>query len=147
MPQNVRYTSKARILGWPLVAMSQGPDLATNEVRGHARGIIAIGDIATGFIAIGGMARGVIAVGGIAVGLVTVAGVGLGGFVIAGVALAQTAFGGVAVGQYAKGGVAVGAHVISAKHVDGTAAEWFERLGLHDRQRQEPTNEPSPVVP
>ena len=78
MPRSIRYTSRLRLFGWPLVAIAQGVDFSRNEQRGHARGIIALGDIATGIIAIGGVARGLIAVGGVAVGLVTVAGVGLG---------------------------------------------------------------------
>ena len=44
----VRWTSSATILEYPLVCIALGPDLASNEARGHARGIIAIGDIATG---------------------------------------------------------------------------------------------------
>ena len=140
MPRSIRYTSRLRLFGWPLVAIAQGVDFSRNEQRGHARGIIALGDIATGVIAIGGMARGLIAVGGVAVGFVTVAGVGLGGLVIAGVALAHTAFGGVAVGHYAKGGTAVGEHVISSKRVDDSAAVWFGRLGLHTRTAPQPTD-------
>ncbi len=139
MTRTIRYTSQLRLWGWPLLAVAQGPDASRNETRGYARGIIAMGDVATGVIAIGGLARGLIAVGGVAVGLVTVAGVGLGAFVIAGVALAQTAFGGVAIGQYAKGGAAIGPHVVSSKRVDDSAAVWFSRLGLHDRKTSQPT--------
>lgn len=140
MPQTIRYASTLRLWGWPLVAIAMGSDFSRNETRGHARGILAIGDVATGVIAIGGLARGLISVGGIAVGLITVAGVGLGAFVIAGVAFAQTAFGGVAIGQYAKGGAAVGPHVVSSKRVDESAAVWFRRLGLH-------TQDATPQVP
>lgn len=142
MPRSIRYTSRLRLFGWPLVAIAQGVDFSRNEQRGHARGIIALGDIATGIIAIGGVARGLIAVGGVAVGLVTVAGVGLGAFVIAGVALAQTAFGGVAIGQYAKGGAAIGTHVVSSERVDDSAAEWFSRLGLHQSEDSQPAEPP-----
>ncbi len=139
MARTVRYRSKIGVAGWPLLVISQGPDDSAQEVRGHARGIIAIGDIATGVIAIGGLARGFIAVGGLAIGVVTVAGVGLGAFVIAGVAIAQTAFGGVAIGQYAKGGVAVGSSVISAQHTDEPAISWFSRLGLHQPTARRPS--------
>lgn len=133
MFESTRYTSKLHLFGWPLLAVSQGADASRNESQGHARGVIALGDVATGVIAIGGLARGVIAIGGIAFGLVTIAGVGFGGLVIAGVALGQTAYGGVGIGQYAKGGAAVGAHVVSSERVDDSAAEWFSRLGLHNR--------------
>jgi hypothetical protein len=131
MARTIRYSSSLRLLGWPMLAVAQGPNASKNETRGHARGVVAVGDVATGVIAIGGLARGLFAIGGVAVGLITVAGVGFGAFVIAGVALAQTAFGGVAIGQYAKGGAAVGPHVISSKRADETAAVWFHRLGLH----------------
>lgn len=134
MAQSIRYSSSLKVCGWPLLAVACGPNASLQESRGNARGIIALGDVATGVIAIGGLARGVIAVGGVAAGLLTVAGVGFGGLVIAGVALGQTAFGGVAIGQYAKGGVAVGAHQVSSKRVDDSAAEWFHRLGLHNRK-------------
>lgn len=134
MAQTVRYASKVGLFGWPLLVVACGPDASSNENRGHAKGIVALGDVATGVIAIGGLARGVFAVGGVAAGLVTVAGVGFGALVIAGVAIAQTAFGGVAIGQYAKGGAAVGLHVVSATRIDDSAAVWFSRLGLHERQ-------------
>ena len=134
MPRTVRFMSKAKLFGLPLLAISQGPKLSLNEKRGDARGIIAIGDVATGVIAIGGIARGLIAVGGVGFGLFTVAGVGVGALAIAGVAVAQTAFGGVAVGQYAKGGVAVGVRVISSTRVDQEAVELFRRLKLHSRE-------------
>ena len=142
MTQTIRYTSQLCLWGWPLLAVAHGPNASRNETRGYARGIIAMGDVATGVIAIGGLARGLIAVGGIAVGLVTVAGVGLGAFVIAGVALAQTAFGGVAIGQYAKGGAAIGPHVVSSKRVDDSAAVWFSRLGLHNQKAAQPMTPP-----
>ena len=142
MARTVRYTSQLRLWGWPLLAVAQGPDASRNETLGHARGIIALGDVATGVIAIGGLARGLIAVGGVAVGLVTVAGVGLGAFVIAGVALAQTAFGGVAIGHYAKGGTAIGAHVVSSERTDHSAAVWFGRLGLHTDKESQPNQSP-----
>ena len=107
---------------------------ARRESRGKARGILAIGDVATGVIAVGGIARGVIAIGGLGFGLVTVAGVGFGALVIAGVALGQTSFGGVAVGHYAKGGVAIGGHIVSKDRTDHSAAVWFG-LGQVSRWR------------
>lgn len=143
MTRSIRYTSRMRLFGYPLVAVACGSDFSRNESRGHARGIIAVGDVATGVIAIGGLARGLIAVGGVAAGVVTVAGVGFGLLVIAGVAIAQTAFGGVAIGHYVKGGAAVGCHTVSAARVDHSAAVWFHRLGLHNDEAPQP---PVPTV-
>lgn len=134
--------SSAKVFGLPLLMISQGPDPTRNEERGHARGVIAIGDVATGIIAVGGIARGLIAVGGVGFGLITVAGIGFGAIVIAGVAVAQSAFGGVAVGQYAKGGVAIGVYAIDSKRVDEKAATWFGHLRLHDIKTSEPSNTP-----
>ena len=55
-----RYQSDASLFGWPVLSIATGP--APGEKRGHARGIIAIGDRATGLLAIGGQARGIVAV-------------------------------------------------------------------------------------
>lgn len=41
------------------------------EPRGHARGIIAIGDFASDILAIGTVARGLVAIGGVAFGLIS----------------------------------------------------------------------------
>ena len=64
----IRYRSAQTLFGRPLVAVAFGPDLVKRERRGHARGIIAIGDVATGWVAVGAMARGFLAVGGLAFG-------------------------------------------------------------------------------
>ena len=64
----VRKRSQTYIGEMPLWDIALGPDPENNEVRGHARGFIAIGDIATGVIALGGVARGFIALGGVAIG-------------------------------------------------------------------------------
>jgi hypothetical protein len=125
----------------PFYDVALGPDLERGELRGHAKGLIAIGDFATGFLAIGGLCRGVIAIGGLAAGLLSFGGlsVGLlgavGGLAIGGVALGGGAVGGVAVGggaagYYACGGGAVGAHVVDATRVDPEAREFFRERGL-----------------
>jgi hypothetical protein len=66
-------------LGLPLWSIALGPDVAGGEMRGHAKGVIAIGDIATGILAIGGLARGFIAIGGFAVGIISFGGLAIGG--------------------------------------------------------------------
>src|SRR3954464_15285384 len=113
-----RYRSKATLFGWPVIDVALGPK--DGEMRGHAKGIIAIGDIATGGIAIGGLARGVVAVGGLALGLFSMGGlaVGLvsatGGLAVGGLpadggAVGIFASGGGAAGAFAQGGGALGA--------------------------------------
>jgi hypothetical protein len=114
-----RYRSKATLFGLPVIAVAVGPK--DGEMRGHAKGIIAIGDIATGGIALGGMARGVVAVGGMAVGVFAFGGaaVGLisatggmavGGMAVGGGAVGVLATGGGAAGVFAQGGAALGLH-------------------------------------
>src|SRR5688572_11826068 len=71
-----RYRSKATLFGWPVIDVALGPK--DGELRGHAKGVIAIGDIATGGIALGGLARGVIAVGGAAFGAFSLGGFSFG---------------------------------------------------------------------
>jgi len=125
----------------PFYDIAVGPDLGRGELRGHAKGIIAIGDLATGFLALGGLARGVIALGGLAAGLVSFGGLSLGvlsavgGLAIGGLALGGGAVGGVAVGggaagYYACGGGAVGTHVVDAMRRDPAALEFFRDHGL-----------------
>src|SRR4051795_1866216 len=92
-----RYKSRATLFGWPVVHVALGPK--DGELRGHAKGIIAIGDIATGGIALGGVARGIVAVGGMALGLFSLGGGAVG---------LLTAAGGMAVGGMASGGGALG---------------------------------------
>jgi hypothetical protein len=140
-PRSVRYRSSIGLGDIPLVAVSLGPNLEAGEVRGHAKGIIAVGDVATGVIAIGGLARGVVCVGGLSLGLLSFGGLALGlglaigGLAIGGVALGGGAVGGAAVGggaagYYACGGAAVGAHVTSGTERDPIAEAFFRQHGL-----------------
>ncbi|MCA9063435.1 MAG: hypothetical protein KDA96_10260 [Planctomycetaceae bacterium] len=138
--RGVRWQSRTRLLGFPLVDIANGPDPEHGELRGHARGIIAVGDIATGVLAVGGVARGLIAIGGVAIGGLTLGGValgaiaGLGGvatgmLAVGGVAVGFVAIGGAAIGHFAAGGAAQGNHVLNAMRQDPDAvrffSEWF----------------------
>jgi hypothetical protein len=139
--RGLRRRSLVEVMGLPLYDIAIGPDLQKGEVRGHARGFIAIGDLATGVIALGGLCRGVIAIGGLAAGLVSVGGVSLGlllglggvalgGAAIGGFAAGGAALGGFGVGYYACGGAAHGHAVVTPVRVDPEAAEFFTRYGL-----------------
>lgn len=135
--RGVRRRSDYEYLGLPLWSVAMGPDPEKGEVRGHAKGILAIGDIATGLVAIGGLARGGIAVGGLAIGLVAVGGLAVGAFACGGLAIGILAFGGgaagwaavggAAAGVYAMGGAAWGAHVISAVERSPEAVAFFSQ--------------------
>ena len=82
----IRWTSSATLLEYPLVSIALGPDPSKSELRGHARAIIAIGDIATGVIAPGGVARAAVALGGLAIGGIVLGGCGIGILALAGLA-------------------------------------------------------------
>lgn len=125
----------------PFYDIALGPDLARGEMRGHARGLIAIGDFATGVIALGGISRGVFAFGGLAAGLVSfgglslgllvaIGGMAIGGLALGGAAVGGAAIGGGAVGYYACGGGAAGAHIVAAGRRDEEAEEFFREHGL-----------------
>jgi hypothetical protein len=102
-----RYRSKATLFGWPVIDVAIGPK--DGELHGHAKGIIALGDIATGGIAIGGITRGVVAIGGISLGLFSIGGLAVGLVTAtAGLAIGGMAAGGGAAGYLATGGGAVG---------------------------------------
>lgn len=117
-PRGKRYQSKAKIFGWPVIAVAMGPD--GMEQRGHAKGLIAIGDIATGGIAIGGLSFGVVALGGMACGVCALGGCAIGvlsaagglaisgGLAAGGGAFGTIANGGLAIGFIAQGGEAAG---------------------------------------
>lgn len=134
--RGVRKRSNHYVLGLPWYDIALGPDPDTNEFRGHARGIIAIGDVATGIFAMGGVARGFVAFGGIALGAITLGGcsigvlIGIGGLAIGllalgGGAIGLVAVGGGALGYYACGGGAFGKYVISGMGQDPEAIRFF----------------------
>ncbi|MCL2745381.1 MAG: hypothetical protein FWE67_16185 [Planctomycetaceae bacterium] len=135
--KGVRKQSETTLLGLPLVSIAHGPDLEKGESVGHAKGIIAIGDIATGVLALGGAAFGGITIGGFSVGLISVGGFALslllamGGFALGTIALGGfaaggVAVGGVAIGYYALGGSAFGVHVINAMQQSPEAVRFFD---------------------
>jgi hypothetical protein len=125
----------------PWYDIAVGPDFERGEMRGHARGVVAIGDIATGFLALGGIARGLVALGGLALGVVSVGGLSLGllgafgGLAVGSVAFGGGAVGGVAAGggaagYFACGGAAAGVHATSALRRDPAAEAFFADHGL-----------------
>ena len=127
------YKSKRTLFGLPLVHINCGPGVH------WARGIIAIGDIATGFVAMGGIAAGLIslgalslglllALGALSVGIVSIGGAALGLTAWGGFAFGVLSVGGLSWGVYAAGGVATASEVAvggvaSAPLAIGVAAE------------------------
>jgi hypothetical protein len=132
-----RYRSKAQLFGLPVVDVAIGP--LGQELRGRARGTIAIGDVATGWLAVGGVARGIVAVGGVAIGLFSFGGLAVGlltatgglaicfGLAYGGFAIASLAFGGLAIGVIAQGGLAVGLFARGAAGIGRAFPGSFDR--------------------
>ena len=108
----MRYRSSATFLETPWLAIAIGPDADNHEMRGHARGIVAIGDMATGVFAFGGLSRGVVALGGLAMGGIALGGLGIGLLALGGLAVGYIAAGGAALGYIAGGGLAIGYYAI-----------------------------------
>ena len=134
--KGIRRQSTRKFYGLPIWAIAIGPDWERGEMRGHARGIFALGDIATGWFAFGGMARGFLAIGGLAIGLfafggaaigivLAIGGAAIGGLAIGGGAVGSVAIGGGACRYYAFGGGAVGVHTVSPLHQDPAALDFF----------------------
>src|SRR5262245_16696738 len=73
----VRKRSKTEIFGLPLWEVARGPNPSRGERVGHARAVVAVGDIADGVIAVGGISRGVISIGGISLGVCSLGGISL----------------------------------------------------------------------
>src|SRR6266513_4065234 len=137
--KSVRRESPRKFFGLPLWAIAIGPDWERGEMRGHARGIFALGNMATGWFAFGGLARGFFAFGGLAIGLfafggaaigiaLAIGGAAIGGLAIGGGAVGAVAIGGGAYGYYAFGGGAVGVHTVSPIHQDPAALDFFRQF-------------------
>ena len=93
----------------PVVHVAVGGRQADGRYRpGRARGVIALGDVATGLVAVGGVAIGLFSVGGVAVGLVALGGVAIGLVAVGAVAIGLFAVGAVAIGLTAVGAVTAG---------------------------------------
>lgn len=127
-PATVRARSGIRVLGLPLYDIAMGPDPEKGEIRGHAKGILAIGDMATGMVALGGFSRGIISLGGLALGVVSFGGGAIGlCLALGGAAVGGVAIGGGAVGIFAKGGGAFGVHATDAARQDPQAVQFFNK--------------------
>ncbi|MBP5242684.1 MAG: helix-turn-helix transcriptional regulator [Clostridia bacterium] len=121
------YKSKTTVCGVPLVHIHVGFGLC------RAKGIIAIGNVATGVVALGGLAVGVFSLGGFALGLLAIGGLAfalllalgggaLGFIAVGGIAVGIFAVGGVAIGIYAIGGVAVASNIALGGYASGQIA-------------------------
>ncbi len=107
--RSVSYRSRFTVLGLPLVHVQFGYSCDRPDLRGTARGWIAIGDVAYGVLfAAGGIAVGGIAIGVFSSGLLTIGVGALGGLAFGGIAVGGLACGVAAFGYLASGFIAVG---------------------------------------
>jgi len=122
-----QWESRIHFLGLPLLSVSTGQQYTRRKkstIR-HARGWIAIGDIAKGgLFAMGGVAIAPISVGGIAVGVLSLGGIAFGGIGIGAMAIGFISTAGIALGwAFAIGGMAIGHDLVcGAIAVGGQAA-------------------------
>lgn len=131
----IRKRSQKKLFGLPLWEVARGPDPAAHERVGHARAIIAVGDIADGVLAIGRISRGIVSVGGISIGVCSLGGVSVGlAAALGGVAVAPLALGGIAIGAWALGGAGYDLHGRlhhQAHSVSANMASYVVNLALH----------------
>ncbi len=111
------YKSKRTLWGLPLVHINLSQRGLT-----WARGIIAIGNVATGVVAIGCFAAGLFSLGAICLGLLALAGMAMGVFALGGISLGFIAVGGCALGYLAIGGSAVGTYAAGGAAVASQVA-------------------------
>ncbi len=98
-----RAASSTVIMGMPLWSIAFGPDLEKGEVRGHAHGIFAVGEVATGVFAVGAVAVGVVAIAPVSIGVLALGGVAIGGVAAGAVSIGIISYGAVALGVFAYG--------------------------------------------
>lgn len=129
------YKSKKQLFGLPLVHINIGWGFR------KAKGIIAIGNIATGFLSIGGVSMGILSLGALSTGLLSIGGISLalliafGGLAIGTVAVGGAAFGvfavgGAAIGVYSLGGLAVGSRIAAGGFARGYIAIGDKTYGI-----------------
>lgn len=102
------YRSPITLFGLPLVHIHLGQGLY------RAKGIVAIGNLATGFVALGGISAGLFSFGGVSLGLLAIGGLAAGIAALGGVALGLIALGAVAIGCLAIGSAALGLWSVGA---------------------------------
>lgn len=102
-----QYKSKRTLWGMPLVHIN----LCANGFC-WARGVVAVGNIATGLVSLGALSAGLFSFGAISLGLLSLGALVFGLASAGAVAVGLVAWGGFALGLVSTGGVAMGQYVI-----------------------------------
>lgn len=118
------YKSKTTVFGVPLVHIKTG----------RAKGIFAIGFMATGVVSLGFLSLGLLSWGLLSLGLIALGTFAAGGLAIGGVAAGIVAIGGVALGVFTIGGLSVGVYsmggcAIASKIAFGGYAQGYIAIG------------------
>lgn len=111
------YKSKRTLWGMPLVHIN----LCANGFC-WARGVVAIGNIATGLISVGAISAGLFSFGALSAGLLASGAMALGAVSIGAVAVGLLAWGAVSLGLVSIGGVAVGQFAVGGLTEGGRLA-------------------------
>lgn len=101
------YKSRKTWRGLPLVHIN----LAQRGLC-RAKGVVAVGNVATGLVAVGCFSLGLFSVGALGVGALTLGAMGLGVLSVGGIAVGAVAAGGCAIGWLALGGSALGVYAV-----------------------------------
>ena len=126
------YKSKRTLFGLPLVHIHLGWGLC------RAKGILAIGNLATGLFTLGALSAGLFSLGGLSLGLLALGGLALGGVALGGVAIGLLAIGGLAMGVVSLGGLSIGVYAVGgAALADRVAIGGFAsgHIALGERAR------------
>lgn len=98
------YISKHSLWGLPLVHVNLGFGFR------RAKGVIAVGNIATGVVTMGAVAAGGLSIGALSTGVLALGGIAAGGLAAGGLAIGLMALGGLAIGIVALGGLGLGVY-------------------------------------
>ena len=101
----IEYKSARTLRGLPLVHINLGPG------KRRARGVLAVGNVATGLVSVGFVARGGLSLGILSLGVLSIGPLAVGLLAVGALALGVASVGAVAIGLFAVGGCAVASHV------------------------------------
>lgn len=144
------YKSTRTLFSLPLVHINIGRWIP-GQRHCRAKGILAVGNIASGFLALGGIASGLFSLGGVSAGLFSFGGLSVGLLLaVGGFSVGTVAVGGLALGIFAIGGCAFGVYAlggaaVAQKIAAGGAAQ--AAIAIGDAARGEITIDINNPVP
>ena len=112
MRHRYEYKSKRTLFGLPLVHVNVGMGMF------RAKGVLAIGNVATGILSIGLLSLGMLSFGLLSVGLIAIAAFSVGLlFAIGSIAVGTIALGAIAIGYVTLGAMSIGVYSVGALSV------------------------------